>query len=232
MMRLDKFLSESTPYSRKEIKALVGKGLVDVNGTTVKKSDIKVSENDDVRINGEQIVYQKYIYLMMNKPAGYLSATWDKKDPVAVELLPECYRHFEPFPAGRLDKDTEGLLLLTNDGQFDHAVTSPVKNVVKRYFARLDRPAEMKDIATFRAGMDLGDFVAKPAGLEITENPCEVFIEVSEGKFHQVKRMCEKVGKKVIYLKRLSIGSVVLDPALESGAVRELTAEEIKSFTN
>ena len=229
-MRLDKYLSESTPYSRKEIKNLAGKGAICVNGVMVKKSDIQVTEQDEITVNGEKILYRKFIYLMMNKPAGYLSATWDDKDPVVVDLLSEDYKHFEPFPAGRLDKDTEGLLLLTNDGQFDHAVTSPRKNVVKRYFARLDVPAELNDIAAFRAGMDLGDFVAKPAGLEITENPCEVFVEVSEGKFHQVKRMCEKVGKNVIYLKRLSIGGLALDPALEPGAVRELTPEEIASF--
>ena len=233
MMRLDKYLSDATAYSRREIRNLVKRKAITVNGSTAQNADMKINEAlDAVCVNGEKVFYRKFIYLMLNKPQGYLSATEDDRDPVVVDLLPEDLKHFAPFPVGRLDKDTEGLLLLTNDGQFDHAVTSPVKNVVKRYFARLDRPAEMKDIATFRAGMDLGDFVAKPAGLEITENPCEVFVEVSEGKFHQVKRMCEKVGKKVIYLKRLSIGSVVLDPALESGAVRELTAEEIKSFTN
>lgn len=229
-MRLDKYLSESTPFSRKEIKILAGKGAICVNGVTIRKSDIQVTDQDEITVNGEKIFYRKFIYLMMNKPAGYLSATWDDKDPVVVDLLTEEYRHFEPFPAGRLDKDTEGLLLLTNDGQFDHAVTSPRKNVVKRYFARLDSPAEFNDIAAFRAGMDLGDFITKPAELEITENPCEVFVEVSEGKFHQVKRMCEKVGKKVIYLKRLSIGDLVLDPSLEPGKVRELTADEITAF--
>ena len=229
-MRLDKFLSESTAYSRKEIKVLAGKGKISVNGTVVKKSDIQVSEQDEIIVNGEMIRYQKYIYLMMNKPAGYLSATWDKKDPVVSDLLPEKYQHFSPFPAGRLDKDTEGLLLLTNDGQFDHAVTAPKKNIFKRYFAKLDAPASPDDETAFQKGMDLGDFIAKPAKLERTENPCEVYVEISEGKFHQVKRMCEKVGKTVIYLKRISIGRLQLDPALEPGSVRELTPEEISFF--
>ena len=229
-MRLDKFLSESTPFSRKEIKILAGKGKISINGIIVKKSDFSVNENDIIEVNGEKVSYRKFIYLMMNKPAGYLSATWDHKDPVVVDLLTEEYKHYEPFPAGRLDKDTEGLLLLTNDGQFDHAVTSPRKNVFKRYFARLNQPVEQADIQTFQAGMDLGDFVAKPAKLELTENPCEVFIEIAEGKFHQVKRMCEKVGKTVIYLKRISIGEIQLDPALEPGKVRELTPEEIALF--
>lgn len=229
-MRLDKFLSESTAYSRKEIKILAGKGAITVNGSPIKKSDSQVSELDEIAIHGEIVRYQKYIYLMMNKPAGYLSATWDKKDPVVVELLPEKYQHFQPFPAGRLDKDTEGLLLLTNDGQFDHAVTSPRKNVVKRYFAKLDSPAAPEDEIPFQNGMDLGDFIAKPAKLERTDNPCEVYVEVAEGKFHQVKRMCEKVGKTVLYLKRISIGSLLLDPALAPGEVRELTPEEIRSF--
>ena len=229
-MRLDKFLSESTPYSRKEIKHLAVKGNISVNGTVIRKSDIQVTENDCIEVNGEKVSYRKYIYLMMNKPAGYLSATWDARDPVAVELLPGEYKHYDPFPAGRLDKDTEGLLLLTNDGQFDHAVTSPRKNVFKRYFARLDHPAEPEDIKTFQSGMDLGDFIAKPAKLEITDHPEEVFIEVAEGKFHQVKRMCEKTGKHVIYLKRISIGELVLDPALAPGEVRELTAGEIAAF--
>lgn len=229
-MRLDKFLSESTPLSRKEIKALAGKGKISVNGNVIKKSDIQVTEQDHIEVNGEPVSYRKFIYLMMNKPAGYLSATWDAKDPVVVELLPEEYKHYEPFPAGRLDKDTEGLLLLTNDGQFDHAVTSPRKNVFKRYFAHLDIPAVPEDIKAFESGMDLGDFIAKPARLEITETPEEVYVEVAEGKFHQVKRMCEKVGKTVIYLKRISIGEIQLDPALEPGKVRELTPEEIALF--
>ena len=229
-MRLDKYLSESTSYSRKEIKLLAAKGKISVNGSIAKKADLSVTENDLIEVNGEKIAYRKFIYLMMNKPAGYLSATWDAKDPVVVDLLPDEFKHYDPFPAGRLDKDTEGLLLLTNDGQFDHAVTSPRKNVFKRYFARLDQPAQKEDISVFQSGMDLGDFIAKPAGLELTDNPCEVFVEVAEGKFHQVKRMCEKVGKKVIYLKRIAIGDLILDSSLPSGAVRELSLEELSLF--
>jgi 16S rRNA pseudouridine516 synthase len=165
---------------------------------------------------------------MLNKPQGFLSATEDKHDPVVVDLVPEELRHFKVFPVGRLDKDTEGLLLLTNDGNFDHALMSPRKQVVKRYFAILDKPAEAADCDMFAAGMDLGDFIAKPGKLEIDpDEPTHVFVEISEGKFHQVKRMCEKAGKTVVFLKRVAIGPLTLDETLLPGDCRELTQEEM-----
>ena len=227
MIRLDKFLSEASPYSRRESEKLIRRGAVTVNGETVSKPDAKVDEKAEVRINRRLIIYRKYIYLMLNKPQGFLSATEDKYDPVVVDLVPEELRHFKVFPVGRLDKDTEGLLLLTNDGNFDHALMSPRKQVVKRYFAILDKPAEAADCDMFAAGMDLGDFIAKPGKLEIDpDEPTHVFVEISEGKFHQVKRMCEKAGKTVVFLKRVAIGPLTLDETLLPGDCRELTQEE------
>ena len=228
MIRLDKFLSEASPYSRRDVRGLVKRGAVAVNGVPAKAPDMKVNENQDVVcVNGEHIIYRKYIYLMMNKPQGYLSATEDDRDPVVIDLLPEEYRHFSPFPVGRLDKDTEGLLLLTNDGQFDHELMSPRKNLFKRYYAELDLPAVEEDISAFASGMEFKEFTAKPARLEIDpDDPKKVFVEIAEGKYHQVKRMCERVGKTVIFLKRVAIGPLQLDETLAAGQVRELTQEE------
>ena len=232
MMRLDKFLSASTAYSRKNVHDLVKKNSVSVNGTPAKRADMKVDETKDtVCVNGKQILYRKFIYLMLNKPQGYLSATEDSKDPVVVDLVPEEFKHFAPFPVGRLDKDTEGLLLLTNDGQFDHELMSPRKNLFKRYYAELDTPAVPEDIETFAAGMDFKEFSAKPAKLEIDpDDPQKVYVEISEGKYHQVKRMCERIGKNVIFLKRVAIGNLKLDDSLECGKVRELTPDELALF--
>ena len=228
MIRLDKFLSEASPYSRRDVRGLVKRGAVSVNGVPAKAPDMKVNENQDVIcVNGEHIIYRKFIYLMMNKPQGYLSATEDDRDPVVIDLLPEEYRHFSPFPVGRLDKDTEGLLLLTNDGQFDHELMSPRKNLFKRYYAELDKPAVEEDITCFASGMEFKEFTAKPARLEIDhDDPRKVFVEIAEGKYHQVKRMCERVGKTVIFLKRVAIGPLQLDETLAAGQVRELTQEE------
>ena len=226
-MRLDKFLSDSTAHSRKELKSFIRSGKVTVDGIPVRIPEFQVDENSAVTLNGEPVRYRKFVYLMMNKPAGFISATEDGNAPVVTELLSPDYRHFDPFPAGRLDKDTEGLLILTNDGQFGHKITAPRKKVWKRYFARLDRAVEAGDEAQFEAGMDLGDFVAAPGKLITTGEPTEVFVEVTEGKFHQVKRMCAKVGKNVVYLKRCAIGKLLLDETLAPGAVRELTAEEL-----
>lgn len=233
MIRLDKFLSDASPYSRRDVRGLVKRGAVAVNGIPAKTPDMKVNELQDVIcVNGEHIIYRKFIYLMLNKPQGYLSATEDDRDPVVVDLLPEEYRHFSPFPVGRLDKDTEGLLLLTNDGQFDHELMSPRKNLFKRYYAELDKPAVEEDITCFASGMEFKDFTAKSARLEIDpDDPKKVFVEIAEGKYHQVKRMCERVGKTVIFLKRVAIGPLMLDGTLELGQCRELTPEEYALLT-
>lgn len=227
-MRLDKFISDSAAYSRKEIKKLIRQGLVRVNGITAAAAEQKVTETDEIEICGEPVRYTKFVYLMLNKPAGYVSATEDKRYPVVTELVPEEYAHFNVSPVGRLDIDTEGLLLLTNDGEFNHALTAPSKNVYKRYFARLDKPAEEADIAAFAAGMEFKDFTARPARLEICEKPTDAYVEIAEGKFHQVKRMFLQVGKTVVYLKRVAIGGLALPEDLVSGAVREYAADELK----
>lgn len=227
-MRLDKFISDSAAYSRSEIRKLIRFRAVAVNGSVVQTADFQVSESDEIRLNGKVIRYRKFIYLMLNKPSGYLCATEDKHDPVVIDLVPEEWKHFQVFPVGRLDKDTEGLLLLTNDGRFDHALMSPKKRIMKRYYAELDRPAVSADIETFRAGMMFQDFTARPAVLEITDNPKKVYIEISEGKFHQVKRMCQRIGKEVIFLKRVKIGALALDENLKPGEMRELTEAEYR----
>lgn len=232
-MRLDKYLSECTALSRKEIKKLIKQGGVFVNSAVAQKAEQQVLESDEISVLGECVEYKKYIYLMLNKPQGYLSAVWDREKPVVVDLVPEEYRHFDVSPVGRLDIDTEGLLILTNDGDLNHRLTSPKKNVYKTYFARLDVPAEQSDIEEFSKGMEFSDFTAKPAELIITENKNEVYIKIAEGKFHQVKRMCAKVGKNVLYLKRVSIGSLLLDETLKTGDLRVLTEEELELlFTN
>ena len=231
-MRLDKYLSDATAYSRREIRGLVRRNAVTVNGAVAKNADMKVDEcKDIVCVEGRTVEYRKFIYLMLNKPQGYLSATEDDRDPVVTDLVPEEFRHFAVFPVGRLDKDTEGLLLLTNDGQFDHELMSPRKNLFKRYYAELDMPATQDDVKAFAAGMVFKDFTARPARLEIDpDDTRKVFVEISEGKYHQVKRMCEQVDKTVLYLKRVGIGSLQLDNTLECGKVRELTAEELALF--
>ena len=192
-----------------------------------KKPEEQTDENSIVEVDGERLIYREFVYLMLNKPQGCVSAVYDKKYPVVTEFVPEEYAHFEVYPVGRLDIDTEGLLILTNDGQFAYEMTSPKKDVYKRYFAVLDKPMEEKDVEIFAGGMEFKEFTAKSAKLEITENPNEVYIEIAEGKFHQVKRMCERVGKTVTYLKRVAIGNLKLDKSLEKGEVRELTKDEL-----
>lgn len=232
MIRLDKYLSDSTSFSRKDVRGLVKRNAVSVNGSIAKNADMKIDEQkDSVCVNGQSVMYRKFIYLMLNKPQGYLSATEDDRDPVVTELVPPELQHFAVFPVGRLDKDTEGLLLLTNDGQFDHELMSPRKNLYKRYYAELDIPACEEDIKLFASGMEFKEFTAKPARLEIDpQDPRHVFVEIAEGKYHQVKRMCERAGKTVLYLKRVAIGDLKLDDSLKCGEVRELTAGELAFF--
>lgn len=226
-MRLDKFLSDSTDMSRKDIKQLIKKKAVTVDGKIITKPETQITDENSVKVNGQEISYKRFVYLILNKPSGYVSATEDKKYPVVTDLVPDEYRHFDVFPVGRLDIDTEGLLILTNDGEFVHNITSPKKNVYKRYFARLDKPADEADKDVFLTGMQFKDFTAKPARLEICDNSYEAYIEIAEGKFHQVKRMFERVGKNVIYLKRVSIGGLVLPDDLPLGEVTELGYEAI-----
>ncbi|KEI12641.1 pseudouridine synthase [Clostridium novyi B str. ATCC 27606] len=233
MERLDKILSNLGYGSRKEIKALVKKGEIEVDGKIIKDNGIKVDPNKStIKVSGEEINYRKYIYLMMNKPAGVVSATFDNYDETVIDLLDYEYTVFDPFPVGRLDKDTEGFLLITNDGELNHRLTSPKWHVDKIYYAEIDKIVDEKDIRAFEKGIVLDDgYKCLPAKLEILsadENGSEVNITIQEGKFHQVKRMFEAREKKVIYLKRLQMGNLVLDKSLNEGEYRELTEDEIK----
>ncbi len=218
--------------SRKEVRQLQKKGAVRVNGETEKKPGVNIdTENDLVTVMGEPVVYRKYIYIMMNKPQDVLSATEDGHARTVVDLLDAEFRHFKPFPVGRLDKDTEGFLLLSNDGKLAHNLLSPKKEVPKTYFAKVSGVVTEADIESFAAGVTLDDgYETKPGKLKIIRSgeTSEIELTITEGKFHQVKRMFETVGKKVVYLKRLSMGPLQLDETLPLGAYRELTEEEVE----
>jgi len=228
-MRLDKLISNSGFGSRKEIKNLLKSGSVTVNNIIAKSPDIKVDpEKDELYINGERLIYRPFIYLMLNKPAGVVSATYDNRDATVLSLVPEHYSHYELFPVGRLDKDTEGLLIITNDGDLAHRLLSPKKHVPKRYFAKINVPVTQSDIAAFNEGVILDDgYKTMPAELCILNDPVNIEVVLHEGKFHQVKRMFEAVGKKVLYLKRISFGDINLDNSLKLSKIRELTEDEI-----
>ncbi|WP_302633253.1 pseudouridine synthase [uncultured Clostridium sp.] len=232
MERIDKILSNLGYGTRKDLKKIVKNGMVQVNGIIIKDSAMKVDpEKDKIVINGEEIFYREFIYLMMNKPAGVISATFDNKDETVIDLLEVEHQVFEPFPVGRLDKDTVGLLLLTNDGDLNHRLISPKWKVDKVYFAKIDQKVTEEDIEKFKHGITLDDgYRCKEAILEIqkaSEEGSEIVLTIQEGKFHQVKRMFEAVGKKVTYLKRIEFGTLPLDEDLEEGEYRELTEGEI-----
>ncbi len=236
-MRLDKLLSHMGLGSRKELKGLAKQGAISVNGTIVKDSGLQVDpDHDNIAVNGERIVYREFIYIMLNKPQGVISATENMRDRTVIDLLPSALRHFDPFPVGRLDKDTEGLLLLTNDGQLAHELLSPKKHVPKTYWAEIEGVVGQADIIRFQEGVTLEDgYLTKPASLNIlsTDNEKQtscIELTITEGKFHQVKRMFEAVGKKVTFLKRLSMGSLRLDEQLTPGQFRECTSEEIEAL--
>ncbi len=234
-MRLDKLLSNMGAGSRKEVKLLLKAGAIQVDGEIVRdpKQHVDV-ETQQVLMYGEPVTYQKYIYLMMNKPPGVISATEDKRDETVIDLLFEDVTYFKPFPVGRLDKDTEGLLLLTNDGSFNHALMSPKKHVEKTYYAEVTGVLTQEDIEAVAAGVTLEDgYRAKPGKLVIlstTETDSTLELTITEGKFHQVKRMMLSLGKEVTFLKRRSIGRLELDPALALGDYRELTPAELSLF--
>lgn len=233
-IRLDKYLSDMTSETRSKMKEYIRKGRITANGVVIKSPETKVdTENDEICIDGKQVGYVEYYYYMMNKPQGVITSTEKGRTKTVMDVLKEtevnCPRFEELSPVGRLDKDTEGLLLITNDGELNHKLLSPKNHVDKVYYAKLKHPVKASDIENFAGGLDLGDFICKPAKLEIcdSENKFAAKITISEGKFHQVKRMFEAVENEVMYLKRLSMGSLVLDENLELGEVRELTAEEI-----
>lgn len=240
-LRIDKILSHMGYGTRSEIKKAVKNGYVTVDGKTIKDSGMQVDpDRDIVEIDGEVVKFREYIYLMLHKPPGVISATEDLREETVIDLLDEEYVIFQPFPVGRLDKDTEGLLLLTNDGQLAHNLLSPRKHVPKTYEAKVLGRIGDKEITVFQQGVTLDDgYVTKPAELiVISEEQTDmgiisnVQVTIHEGKFHQVKRMFEAVGSKVLYLKRISMGSLALDPELPMGSYRELTEEELNSLIN
>lgn len=230
--RIDKILSNLGYGTRSELKKICKNGLVKVNGKVINNPGVQVdTEKDEIIFDGEKVNYKEFIYLMLNKPDGYISATFDKKDPIVLDLINKEDLIFEPFPVGRLDKDTEGLLVLTNDGQLAHRVLSPKKHVPKTYYAKVQGVVTDEDIKAFAEGVTLDDgYETMPAELVILKSDeiSEIELTIHEGKFHQVKRMFESVDKKVIYLKRLSMGKLKLDEALALGEYRELTDEEVK----
>ena len=231
-LRIDKILSNVGCGSRAEIKRYCKQGLIKANGIIVSNPGLQVDpENDEIIFDGEVVKYREFVYIMLNKPDGYISATYDKHDPIVLDLIDPSYLVFEPFPVGRLDKDTEGLLVLTNDGQLAHRVLSPKKHVPKTYYAKIEGLVTEEDIVEFKNGVVLDDgYETMPSELNIlkSDNISEIELTIHEGKFHQVKRMFESVDKKVVYLKRLSMGKLKLDETLALGEYRELTEEEIK----
>ncbi len=230
--RLDKVLSNFGYGTRKEIKQAVKNGEIKVDGIVVKDSGMHVDPvNSVIEVFGEILNYREFIYVMMNKPDGVVSATYDKKLRTVVDILPEEFRCFDLFPVGRLDIDTEGLLIMTNDGQLAHELLSPKKHVSKKYYALVEGEVTQEDVTKFSQGVTLDDgYKTLPGDLEILKSGefSEIELVIYEGKFHQVKRMFEAVGKKVKYLKRIEMGKLKLDKELELGECRELTEEEIE----
>ncbi|MED1560945.1 pseudouridine synthase [Alkalihalobacillus alcalophilus] len=232
-MRLDKLLANMGYGSRKDVKLLLKKGFVKINGSLVKDGAAKVEPSrDEVVIGDEVVTYKPNIYFMLNKPKGVISATEDDEHKTVIDLLSaDEIRIYEPFPVGRLDKDTEGLLLITNDGNFSHSLMSPRKHVEKTYIAKIKGKVTEEDIEAFAKGVKLEDgYVTKPADLTILEagSYSQISLTITEGKFHQVKRMFIAVGKEVVDLKRIKIGKLELDQTLKPGAYRELTGQEME----
>ncbi len=240
LMRLDRFLAENSIGTRSQVRELIKKGLITVNDIVVKKADNKVDTlADAVSYNGNVINYQKYHYYILNKPAGYVTATTDNREKTVMELLdvPEIKKL---FPVGRLDKDTEGLLLITDDGELAHRLLSPRYHVDKTYYVKCEGIVGKKDIDRLSDGIDIGDdkptmpAVAELISVDEKNNTSELFLTIREGRFHQVKRMLGAVDKKVTYLERVSMGPLRLDTDIKRGSYRSLAEseiEELKSFS-
>jgi 16S rRNA pseudouridine516 synthase len=230
--RIDKILSNMGYGSRKEVKELIRAGSVEIDGAVVKDSGQQVeTEFQEIKVNGSRLFYKDTIYILMNKPQGVISATEDSRERTVVDLLSDEFKAFSPFPVGRLDKDTEGLLLLTNDGQLTHRLLSPKKHVPKTYLAKIMGRVTEEDVEAFGRGVTLEDgYRTMPSKLKILESDdvSQVEITIYEGKFHQVKRMIKSVNKEVIYLKRISMGELKLDETLELGDFRELNENELR----
>ena len=231
MERLDKILASQGTLSRRDVKDLIRKGLVTVNGKVVKDSSQKIDENlDKVTVNGDEIVLKKHIYIMMNKPQGVISASDGKDEETVVDLVPDALFRKGLFPAGRLDKDTTGFVLITDDGDFAHKILSPKNHIFKTYIAGLEHDLTSSDVEMLENGITLGDgTVLKEAKVEIMQTGDNPFVKIMicEGKYHQVKRMFAAAGNKVVSLHRSKMGNLDLDSALKPGECREITPEEL-----
>lgn len=231
-MRLDKYLCECGCGTRSEVKKIIKAGMVRIDGDIAKKPEIKIDESTDkVSVNGNPVRYTKFVYYMLNKPAGYVSATRDNKDRTVMELLDKKDLREDMFPVGRLDKDTEGLLIISNDGAMAHDILSPRKHVDKTYYVKVKGKVKEEHVEMFSEGVDIGEKSRTlPAKLNTIKSLdiSEVYLTISEGKFHQVKRMFKAVGLEVIYLKRIKMGNLELDDTLIPGRYRPLTDSELK----
>ena len=233
VIRIDKLISQAAGVSRSEAKLMLKQGRVTLDGSIINDADGKADSEADIRLDGLSLSYKKYRYFMMNKPAGYLSATEDNKDKTVFDLLPEEFKRLSLFCAGRLDKDSEGLLLLTNDGDFCHKIISPKSNITKEYYVKLTKTLCQGAEEIFASGVHLGDgTVCLPAKLKILPSGLEAVIAISEGKYHQVKRMVWACGSEVIYLKRLSIGNLRLNECLKTGEFMELTDSDFSNISS
>ncbi len=233
MQRLDKVLSNLGLGSRRDIHVRIKRGEVAVDGIVVKKAELKIDpDSSRLTVGGEEVVYRKYVYLMMNKAAGYLTATEDSRAATVLDLVEDKYRRLDLSPAGRLDKDSEGLLLLTNDGELIHKLLSPKNHVDKRYFIRYDGNFSPDAPKRFSEGLMIdGGYRCMPAKLQLCGDN-SAYVTICEGKYHQVKRMAQACGAQVTYLKRISIGDLCLDETLESGQYRELNDGEEEKLKN
>ena len=235
-MRLDKFLVACAVGSRTEVKNFLKAGRVTVNGKKEKSAKLQINEeSDEICFDGQKLEYEEFVYYMMNKPQGVISATEDPKHKTVLDLLDDLARSKEVFPVGRLDIDTHGLLLLTNDGKLAHALLSPKRHVDKTYLARINGVMTDADVETFAQGVPLKDFTCQPAKLELVSMDAEknqslVRVTIAEGKFHQVKRMVAYCGKEVVDLQRLTMGTLTLDEDLKRGEWRRLTKEELEGL--
>lgn len=229
-LRLDKYLADMNCGTRSEVKKMIRGGKVSVNGGVVKAPECKIdTDKDSVSIDGKPLLYEKFEYYMLNKPQGVVSATEDKRDKTVLDFVPSKKRK-DLFPVGRLDKDTEGLLLITNDGALAHNLLSPKKHVDKTYYVKLALPVSQEDMKKLEQGVDIGEkTLTLPAEIsQVSSDAKSLHITIREGKFHQIKRMFHAVSNEVVFLKRLSMGSLTLDKELETGACRALTQEEIE----
>lgn len=232
LVRLDKFLCDMELGTRSEVKAFLKKGFVTVDGIIEKSPDFKIDpDTHEIAFQGKVLTYQEFYYYMLHKPAGVITATEDKVQKTVMSFLGEDARK-DLFPVGRLDKDTEGLLLLTNDGELSHAILSPRKHVPKTYFVEVPEKLDLGQIEALEQGVDIGDDKKTiPAKVEIIDDT-HIHLTISEGRYHQVKRMLQAVGSEVLYLKRVSFGALTLDESLEKGSYRALTEEEITALRN